>query len=56
MLNNYRYGPPSNEFRFNCGFQLLMSCITDLFEFFRSSKEFNSDLQLKNSHLELPHK
>jgi len=33
-----------------------MSCINDLFEFFRSSKEFNSDLQLKNSHLELPHK
>lgn len=28
----------------------------DIFDFFRNSKEFNSDLQLKNTHLELPHK
>lgn len=35
---------------------LLMSCVKDLFEYFRTNKEFNSDLQWKNSHLDLPHK
>lgn len=42
--------------KFNFGLQLLMSCVVDIFEFFRNSKEFNTDLQLKNTHLELPHR
>lgn len=52
----FSYGVPSNEMKFNFGLQLLMSCVVDIFEFFRNSKEFNSDLQLKNTHLELPHR
>ena len=51
-----RYGPPGNEAKFNFGMHLLMSCVKDLFEYFRTNKEFNSDLQWKNSHIDLPHK